>query len=332
MELKPLAQQKDIALYEADNRGAVQWLVATTPETRAICNDPFVLGVDYTRKLQNASTKILTEMEKLKILNGDEMQSVVLHILRGGLNFNLRNALHDAFGWNKHLSAFISSQRAKDEKGGWYITENRYQKVAIPDNGHIIFGDVVATGTSLEHALLLLIDIATKQDKEIRAITFFTIGGKRAGEIIEKVDAVCRERFPNYTGSQVIFLEGIFGVADEESPLQIALSGTDLLRSPALMAPEFIKSQDDALQYALERCTIYDAGSRAFQVKTYLRDVHEYWTQVAELARKGTTLPEYLKERYPEDARLNDKEWVKEHDSSDALLNIAEQQIQKAEV
>ncbi|MFH1426513.1 MAG: hypothetical protein ABIG66_03740 [Candidatus Kerfeldbacteria bacterium] len=327
MKLRAIAKEKEVSLYQGTNEGGVEQYVISTPETRDICNDPLVLGVDYTRKLQHATNRALKAMKEAKLIRSDEENAVVFHILRGGLNFNLRNALHDAFGWNRHNSGFISSQRAKDEKGGWYITENRYQKVHMPDNAHIFLGDVVATGTSLEHALLLLVDIATDQKKEIRQITFFTIGGARSGEIVNKVDKECRKRFPNYEGSQVVYVEGIFGVADEDSKLQIRLTGTDLLRSDAVLAPEFIESQKEKLSYALERCTIYDAGSRAFHIDEYLKDVLEYWKQVADLARKGTTLAAYLKERYPEDERLADAAWIKENDTPEKLLDVANRQI-----
>ena len=39
--------------------GALESYVATTPGTRAICNDPTVAGVRYTRLLREACTEIL---------------------------------------------------------------------------------------------------------------------------------------------------------------------------------------------------------------------------------------------------------------------------------
>ena len=66
------------------------------------------------------------------------------------------------------------------------------------------------------------------------------------------------------------------------------------------MAPEFIESQYSDPAYPLERCTIYDAGSRAFWVREYAADVLNYWKQVLELASKGMTYLEYLHQRFPE--------------------------------
>jgi hypothetical protein len=71
------------------------------------------------------------------------------------------------------------------------------------------------------------------------------------------------------------------------------------LRYPALLAPEFELEQFSDLFYPLERCVIYDAGSRAFQPSEFLEDVISYWSELLRLARKGLTLAEALSERWP---------------------------------
>jgi hypothetical protein len=98
-----------------------------------------------------------------------------------------------------------------------------------------------------------------------------------------------------------VYLEGRFTLAAADTPVRIVLPGTDLLRRDALLAPEFTASQFDAVTHPLERCAIYDAGSRAFDVAAYLRDVRRYWHQVAELARNGFTLEEAIAERWTAD-------------------------------
>ncbi len=330
MKLESIIQLDQLSLYKLPGKGISRWLIST-PETRAICNDPFVYGVEYTDRLRRATAKVLQVLRE-EYSFGSPEQAVVLHILRGGLNFGLRESLHRAFRWSTHTSAFISSQRVLGQQGDWYISENRYQKVQLPDNAHIIFGDVVATGVSLEHAIIEIIEIAKQQGKSIHQLTFFTIGSERALEILTKADVACRKIFPEYEGSHVIYIEGIFGVANKSGSLQIAIPGTDLLRSPAVMAPEFIESQSGAPSYALERCTIYDAGSRAFSVQEYLEDIKEYWQQVRTLAEEGVSYIEYLQERFPEDPRLNDKDFIEDHNTAEELVDIAEEQIAKCVV
>ena len=50
----------------------------------------------------------------------------------------------------------------------------------------------------------------------------------------------------------------------------------------------------------MERCTIYDAGSRSFDVPEYIKDVIEYWEEVEKLSKDGFTLFDALKERWNE--------------------------------
>ncbi|MBR4416156.1 MAG: hypothetical protein IKS67_05255, partial [Victivallales bacterium] len=117
-------------IYKMDGDGPVERYIATTPETRGICNDPKIAGIDYTDKLQQACVAVLKTLD----LNIKESSGVVVNILRGGLNYGLRHALHDAFGWNRHTTCFISAQRARDnaDPEEWHITENAYRKVYLP--------------------------------------------------------------------------------------------------------------------------------------------------------------------------------------------------------
>lgn len=82
-------------------------------ESRAICNDPRVVGLQYTANLRRACAGALQALPKDLPYSMSENSTTVFHILRGGLNFGLREALGDAYGWNKHPSAFISAQRAR---------------------------------------------------------------------------------------------------------------------------------------------------------------------------------------------------------------------------
>ena len=78
-------------------------VIVSTPESRAICNDPFVRGIEYTRKLARASSRALTALRGADFFTGTEQTTSVLTILRGGLNFGLREALADAFGCSSLL-------------------------------------------------------------------------------------------------------------------------------------------------------------------------------------------------------------------------------------
>ena len=275
--------------------------ILSTPETRAICNDPLVMGFDYTAKLEHACATFLRLTKSTTPMALEENRSVVFNILRGGLNFGLRGALAQAFGWNNHNSSFVTAQRARITEGSeqWHITEDEYKKIAFPDKTQIIVGDVVATGTSLKHGLDIMINEAVKQGTELSSILFFTIGGSKSEERLIAADEACRKHFPHYEGTHVCYIEGRFFVPTAGSPVRNKCTGTDLMRCNALLAPEFIESQFQAPSYPLERCTIYDAGSRAFQIKEYVDDVTDYWSHVLALS-ETVTFEELMAERYPE--------------------------------
>lgn len=334
-ELSQITSNNDCSIYKIINASSelVTSLISSTKESRAIVNDPLVYGYDYTDKLKVACAKTFKSLEqnfKSKIGNTfNQDQTCVLNILRGGLNFGLRDALHEAYNWNRHAAAFLSAQRARQNSNPeeWYITESSYQKVYLPKNATIVLGDVVATGTSLEYALNQLLNIAKTQKEEITSLIFFTIGGPRTHEIIEAISERAKLMFPSFTGSYVIYFEGCFSVATPETEISIKYTGTDLLRTKSDVAPEFVESQFENPCYPLERCTIYDAGSRAFWIPEYLEDVKDYWEKTLELANQGMTFRKLIEERYPE--LLNHKtEKQFEYEKID-LIKLCHEQIEK---
>jgi hypothetical protein len=276
-------------------------IIVSTPESRAICNDPMVMGVDYTRKLASASANALAALRANGLFTGTETSTSVLTILRGGLNFGLREALADAFRWNNHGTWYISAQRQLTDpaSGGWEIVEDSYTKMTPHGEMDVVFGDVVATGTSLKHGLMKLSEGISRSSR-YKSITFFTIGGGVSGEIVAEWRKLIEARQGSPLTATVVYFEGIFGVAGPQTPVTIKLDGTDLLRRDGAMAPEFIESQYESSCFPLERCTIYDAGSRAFHVPEYLSDVLDYWRQVKAQAEGGLTFAELVTERCPE--------------------------------
>lgn len=296
-------QDQSSVTYRATRQSPLEGIteiLVSTPESRAICNDPFVMGIDYTRKLASASAKALKALQENGLFTGSERSTSVLTILRGGLNFGLRDALADAFGWNTHGNWYISAQRqlSDPKSGAWEIVEDSYTKMAPHGEMDIVFGDVVATGTSLKHGLMKLSETLTRSCR-YNSITFFTIGGGVSGEIMAEWRKLIESRQGSPLKATVVYFEGIFGVAGPRTPVTIKLDGTDLLRRDGVMAPEFIESQYENPCYPLERCTIYDAGSRAFHVPEYLEDVVDYWRQVKAQAESGTTFEELIAERCP---------------------------------
>lgn len=282
-------------VYSVQRTSDVDVYVASSPYTRSICNDVRVCGVAYTERLRLACAEVLKAVD----FGLEEGETVVVNVLRGGLNFGLREALAAAYGWNRHATSFISAQRFKDADNVWGVTEKDYNKIELPPTVSFVIGDVVATGTSMRHCLHTLAEAAKDRAAAVRRVVVFTVGGAEAERALCRLDAACRQMFPHYRGASVVYLEGRFEVPEEGTPMRGAIAGTDLVRRNALMAPEFVASHYENPAYPLERCAIYDAGSRAFFVKDYAADVRSYWEAVLALARAGVTFAELLAERFP---------------------------------
>jgi len=300
--LEKITGVPEISYYEVkgNEETDLERYVISTPQTRKICNVPEVVGVEYTSLMEEAM------ISALKYLPGKEFflvipqrQFCVFTFLRGGLNFCLREALYHAYGFNNHASSFMTSQRFMVD-GKWIIKENQYRKLKVPDNATLLLGDVVATGVTLEQGFNVFLDYLRENRIRLDNLIFFTIGCENSDRIMKEADRRLRLANPSYGRTIIVYLEGKFRVAKDDTNLRIKIPGTDLLRTGALVAPEFALSQYEDVAYPLERCTIYDAGSRSFDVPEYLHDVLDYWEQMKKLAERGLTLYEAMKERWPE--------------------------------
>ncbi len=301
--LTRLSAAQDAAWYQigGDHAGRVDRYLVSTPASRAVSNKPELVGCDYTERMSVAMAAALESAPFRQLVESQpEHQLCVLHFLRGGLNFDLRGALRRAYGLNRHCAAFMSSQRSRRADGRWQVREDMYRKLEIPADATILMGDVVATGVTMENGLDVLLDHLCDIGSSARRLVCFTIGCHKIEKTLEHFDARARSLFPNYQGAVAVYFEGKFKLVDSRTELRIGIPGTDLVRtSEALLAPEFEASQWERMAHPLERCAIYDAGSRAFDVPRYLDDVTEYWRKVAALAEGGLTLREAVEERFP---------------------------------
>lgn len=296
----PNRKHLSLSSIKGDYDGPIRRYVFSTRETQDIVNKPEIMGMEYTEALESGLMHLLTGFRPHHFDNLVEDQVNVFNFLRGGLNFGLRQALHRAYGWNLHRTSFMSSQRARDESGRWYITEDSYRKITIAKGSVVFCGDVVATGITLESGLEALTEEIAKRKASLKYFIFFTIGCHKAEKILQTYYDLWKARFKDFEGIDIFYIEGKFHLADSKTPVTIKLQGTDLLRRDSVLMPAFIKAQEQNATCSLERCTIYDAGSRAYDIEEYKGDVLEYWEQVHALAKKGMTTEQYLAERFPE--------------------------------
>lgn len=272
--------------------------VLSTPETRRCLNRPELTGTRFTDRMEAGITRLFERDHPADwIADQPDSQLAVLNILRGGLNFPIRPALARAHGRSNPTVSFMSSQRRQTEEG-WVVDENAYQKLRIRDGSTLLIGDVVATGTTLDHTLEFLADQGQQHNLSVPQLVLITVGSSRSREVLESHLEDLRSQL-DLESAHVVYLEARFGLEGRDDEHALGLPGTDLLRSPALRSPEFEASlwQDPA--HVLERCAIYDAGARSFDPDRHREEVHEYWQDLADTDR---SLRQALRNRFPLDS------------------------------
>jgi hypothetical protein len=319
--LKLLRKHKEAVIYElrGEYGDSLVRYVASTPESREVCDRPEIVGVRYTDLLESAVASVLVNFPLAPAIRALDPRSIgVVHFLRGSLNFGMRRALARAYGFNVHSSSFITSQRERDKYGRWFIKDNQYRKILIPPDGTLFFADVIATGITISNGMDIIVNLAKNSGTPIRQIFFFTIGCHKLEKLLREYHTLLCQLFPRYERTCAVYLEGKFHLADSKTAVRIKIQGTDLMRSPCVLAPEFELSQYESIYYPLERCVIYDAGTRAYDVEDYLKKLEAYWREIRHLAETGWTLADALHERWPEEeyrlpfeefAAVKSKQW-----------------------
>ncbi|MBW2999646.1 hypothetical protein KY339_03150 [Candidatus Woesearchaeota archaeon] len=136
--------------------------------------------------------------------------------------------------------------------------------------------------------------------KPIQNIMMVTIGCGKTEEILAKYNRIFKETYGSeFENVYALYIEGKFGLAEKDSPLKVKIPGTDLLRSPALLAPEFVLAMFSNPYHFLEACAIYDGGARSFNIPKHKKDVIEYWEKTLKNAEQGFTVKDFLEERMP---------------------------------
>lgn len=252
----------------------------STRATRDLMNFPEVINCDFTNLMQNGITNALKGINVLERISEINSRSVnVYHILRGGLNFRVVDALKKAFGYKWHSSSYTTSQRVLKD-GRYKVSEDSYRKFVVPDNATVYTADIVASGVSIENGVDFIFQYMRTKKHSLRNFIFITIGCIEAERVLARYHQQFKEYFPDYQETYVIYLEGRFGLATEKTPFTHKMPYTDLIKSykeGALLTPEYEHSQFDRVITALEACAIYDGGKKGFEPLNHIQDVLEYW-------------------------------------------------------
>jgi len=284
--------------------------VVSTVGTRKLINEPEVLNRDFVDHMVRGLAHALVGLDRIEHLSTIPSKSVnVFHILRGGLNFRLVRALQHAYGYEWHSSSFMSSQRVR-VGDSFDIEDDAYRKFVVPERPTIYTGDIIATGASVDAAMGYLYRYLVNENIDLENFVFVTIGCAEAEPVMERWHRRFKETFTYYDRTILIYLEGRFGMATDETPLNVSNPGTDLLRSykqGSLHTPEFEYSQFDRVLSPLEACTIYDGGKKSFEPVHHIEEIRRFWAAQYEWATKEqATLWDEYNRRFPLDPYFQD--------------------------
>lgn len=277
-----------MAMYYIEEDSGLQVLIASTPQTIKIMNEPELCGLPFQDTLSYALYEVIRYLHEANEAVGQAMRDNpldVLYILRGGLNFDLHRSLTKTTLKMPEVS-FVSSQRI-GTNGAFTIGESSYEKWSIQSNSLLCVGDICATGTTLINSLDRLFaryDIEEKKPKWLLIITVGTF------ESLARLRNYCAKlldaQSPYLEGLTVVFLEQLFSLyrgGDQLAPSH--LSYTDFFRQNPYVAIEFEIASLNSYLCFLERCAIYDGGSRAFEPNIYLHNLKNYWVQFSRLSQ-----------------------------------------------
>ncbi len=290
---------------------APRLLVASSAQTQSICTRSDIVSPSFEKLLQQGIGAAMSRTALAGIIDqslGDATSADLLFILRGGLNFDPKVGLRQ-LGISP-VEHYLSSQRQRVRKRSgeddWRIVDAGYKKMfekeTTPRAVNLVFGDIVASGRSLEQGIDVFFKEMQVRESWLRSLTFFTIGGDQTQEkILEKLGEY-RSLLGEGFQAQIVYLEGRFGLATKKTPLLIKNTGTDLLayHEGAIITPGFALALFAKPEYVLEGCVIYDGGKRRSAQGAHFNEVTGYWKKLQQRARKeGLTLHDAINERYP---------------------------------
>ncbi len=303
--VKKLISNDEISFYELSSIENADIFVISTNMTRKILLTPELCGFQFQQNMSDGihlAFEIIKKMNLIKSLNvSNHLHFDVLYLLRGGLNFNLHQILEDVYHSKCEVS-FVSSQRI-EEDGLMSIAEDSYTKWSFADDGILCIGDICATGTTMKSVLAKVINHDKSNKIHHKNLVVVTIG--TMDSLRNFMSNSNQSLFKYFDKITFIFIEGLFTLHIDNPEINyFHLSNTDFFRKNAIYSIEFELEGLEKPASLLERCVIYDGGSRSFEPNLYLSNLFQYWVNLkshlntdnySELIQTKTNLFDYQK-------------------------------------
>ena len=272
--LRYVGMHFETSLYEVQGpQFTNRYYIMSGAGTRRLMAFPEVVGFDSYLSMLPATIAALR-----LLFPGSGGDVDILTILRGGLNYPVEEACFRC-GIRVRDIHFVSCERIIEDH---VITglEIKYEKLRVTRGRTLVIGDIIATGDTLRLCLNQVVDRFRRRGGSIRKIIFFTIGGTRAIELMEKMAGEIRAIFPDFEGFECFFYEGVFTVYKDPGATGINVPDIDFGWKGGAVSPEFRRYVLDHPYSLLEKCIIYDGGARRYEIPVHFHEALEYWEGV----------------------------------------------------
>lgn len=318
-----------------------EYYIVSEAETRKLMNHPEVVGYEVYTSLLNSTSQMLYYLREQRKIT----QANILSILRGALNYPLEESCYREH-IRVHDISFMSCERTFNSEGEINGLAIKYNKLTMVPNSTLMIGDIIASGDTLVQCLRYVIDYYREHGAKLRNVVFFTIGGTRGIEHLEKLTTDIREFWPDFEGFITIYHEGIFSCYE---PGDKGVSGInraliDFIWRDGIVAPAFRRQTLSMRDPLFEKCTIYDGGARRYEIHEHIEEVLEFWNGILSRAdeidkqalleeKLGHKLPiaydEWLKSCHYEMLPEHETRWLYEQERGfvDSIENVTLKQI-----
>ena len=302
--LRSVGLLQDTNVYELQSRQFTnRYFILSNAGTRRLMAFPEVVGYDSYLSMLPPTVAALRHL----FPQGQGGDVDILTILRGGLNYPLEEACFRN-GIRVGDIHFVSCERIIEDR---VITglEIKYEKLRITKDRTLVIGDIIATGDTLRLCLDQVVDRFRRRGGSIRKIIFFTIGGTRAIDLMEKKADEIRSIFPGFEGFECFFYEGVFTVYENQGATGINVPDIDFGWKGGVVAPEFQRYIMDHPYSLLEKCIIYDGGARRYEIPVHFHEALEYWEGVWSRSDRIDTV-KLVGEKLGFDEPLSFQDWL----------------------
>jgi uracil phosphoribosyltransferase len=220
--------------------------------------NPCLAGKDLKIKTIEAAKEFL-EIACPVCLKGEPVKNICECVLLcGGNYYGLKEAFEDKYGSLQQVFIGIKRYQLPDKRWDARSTYDSFD--SLPDNGVVLIGDTIATGSTIRKTVRMLRDEYKIRKFKLKKIIIYTlVGSKVAAEMIAGLEK-------EMNGTKIYFFasEGLFGLMPNGTDMPVSHKDTELI-------PEAVEELKKHPELKDTRCSVFDWGDRCKNpIKHYL--------------------------------------------------------------